>query len=243
MPTIKFLSMEKRFLAIGNAPHNRLFERDHVGVRTLNPVSHREVLDEFLSGAYVLAISFNIRYILDGYGNELYKRGIPNIIPTVEVFNLARPAESKAFLIRNDIPTTKAEIFDNLDDIYDFLEYTDEYPFIIRTEKGSRLVKNSSQAAHALKVLVDNSTVFPQIIVENISEDKLEREISFAFGNKIIGDGNLIRAIRSDVGHFDGFVESVKEGDRIVYFKFIPSEEVLGRFLDDNWKEFMEAIS
>ncbi len=235
--------MEKRFLAIGNASHNRLFERESVRVITVRPKSHKEVLDEFLSGGYILAMSFNIRYIVDGYGNELYKRGIPHIIPTVEAFDLAKPAESKAFLIRNNIPTTRAEIFDNLDDIYDFLEYTDEYPFIIRTEKGSRLVKNSSQAAHVLRSLVDDSTVFPQIIVENISQDDLIREVSFAFGGKIIGDANLIEAIRSDVGHFDGFVESVKEGERIVYFKFLPSEEALGRFLDDNWKEFLEAIS
>ncbi len=243
MPTIKFPPMEKRFLAVGSASHNRLFEREPVKVITLEPKSHKEVLDAFLSGGYALVLSFNVKYILDGYGNELYKRGIPHIIPTVEAFNLARPAESKAFLIRNDIPTTKAEIFDNLDDIYDFLEYTDEYPFIIRTERGSRLVKNPSQAAHVLRSLVDDSTVFPQIIVENISQDDLTREVSFAFGRRIIGDVNLIDAIRSDVGHFDGFVESVKEGDRIVYFKFLPSEEALGAFLDNNWKVFLEAIS
>jgi len=240
METIKFLPMEKRILAVGPAPHNRLFEREPVKVDTINPLSYREVLDKFLSGDYFIAISFNPRY--NGYGNELYKRGIPHLIPTVEAFQLTKPAESKAFLIRNQIPTTKAEIFDNLDDIYDFLEYTDEYPIIIRTEKGSKLVKNASQAAHVLKSLVDNNTVFPQIIVENISQDQLVKEITFAFRNHIIGDERLVRAIRSDVGHFDGFVESIKEGDRIVYFRFIPSEEPLRDFLDNNWQKFLEAV-
>ncbi len=235
--------MERRFLAIGSAPQNRLFERNSAGIRIMEPSSCEEVLDEFMSGGYSLVLSFNARYILDGYGNELYKREVPHIVPTTEVFALARPAESKAFLIRNDIPTTRAEIFDNLDDIYDFLEYTDEYPFIIRTEKGSRLVKNPSQAAHALRGLVDDSTVFPQIIVENISQDDLVKEVSFAFGSRIMGDVRLIEAIRSDVGHFDGFVELVKEKEKIVYFKFIPSEEVLGRFLDEKWEKFLEAIS
>jgi len=234
--------MEKRILAVGPSSHNRLFEREPVKVQTINPNSYKEVLDRFLSGDYFLVVSFNPRYILDGYGNELYKRGIPHLIPTVEAFQLTKPAESKAFLIRNDIPTTKAEIFDNLDDIYDFLEYTDEYPFIIRTEKGSKLVKNPSQAAHVLKSLVDDSTVFPQIIVENISQDDLVKEVSFAFRDRIIGDERLVKAIRSDVGHFDGFVESVKEGEKIVYFKFIPSVESLESFLDNNWNKFLEAV-
>ncbi len=235
--------MVKRLLSLGNSPLHGLFDRDGLKVDSINPASHKEVLDRYLHGKYHLVFTFVSRYILDGYGNELYKRNVKHIIPTVEAFNLMKPAESKAFLIRNNIPTTRAEIFDNLDDIYDFLEYTDEYPFIIRTEKGSRIVRDASQAAYVLKSLVDENTVFPQIVVENISQENLTRQITFAFGKKVIGDGDLINAIRRTVGNFDGFVESVREGDRIVYFRMIPSKEMLEEFLDNNLDAFVEAIT
>ena len=235
--------MVKRLLSLGSSQLHEVFRRDGLHVDSIRPSSYKEVLDKYLHGNYVLVFTFVSRYIVDGYGNELYKRHVKHIIPTVEAFNLTRPAESKAFLIRNNIPTTRAEIFDNLDDIYDFLEYTDEYPFIIRTEKGSRLVRDASQAVYVLRSLVDENTVFPQIVVENISQEDLSKQITFAFGRNIIGDGVLIDAIRRSVGNFDGFVETIRERDRIVYFRMIPSRESLEEFLDNHLSDFVEAIT
>ncbi len=228
-------------VALGNSQINEAF-RKLWNVRKLEPSSISQLMSFLESMDYSFVFSFNELYIQKGFGDELEKRNIRHVIPTLKVFELSKPSECKAFLLRNNLTTLRSEIFTDLEDFYDFLEYNESYPIVLWSKSGLDVARNSTEAMHVSKRIITSREVFPEVVVDFVEDVELERSVAFAFEEKVMDVLRVVESIRSFKGKFNGFLEVVHQGKDVISFSFFPSRSILENFLEENSHELLEMF-
>ncbi len=183
---------------------------------------------------------FNESVISSGLEDELYKRKFLNLIPKIEQFNLQRPIENKSFLKRNGFKTTNSQVFESIEDLYEFMD-TFEYPLTLRIESEEFIVENEGKLFHILKGFRAKS-MFHQIVVDGVF-DNVSSEIIFALKGHILDSFGIISAMIKETGEFNGFIDIKFSGDMIISFSFLSARYTFEKFLNDNFKILTSCLN